>query len=116
MGSEVSNGAGSGFAPAALVAAVLVIAAFYAPFGYLRYLAERAADGRPPAWGRFVLPVSIVVFLLIAVLVAFAQPSWFGGVILGGCIGVTIAFQMRRPRRPPPPPRPRPGPPSPDAD
>ena len=106
MGSEVGSGAGSGFSPVALVVTVLVIAAFYAPFAYLRYLAERSADRRPPTWSRLVLPLSIGVFLVVAVLVAFVQPAWFGGVILGGCIGVTIAFQMRRPRRPLPPPRP----------
>ncbi len=111
MGSEVANGAGSGFSPVALVVAILVSGAFYAPFAYLRYLAERSADRRPPTWSRVVLPLSIVIFLVVAVLVAFAEPAWFGGVILGGCIGVTIAFQMRRPRRPLPPSRP-PGPPA----
>jgi O-antigen/teichoic acid export membrane protein len=114
VGSEVDTGAGAGFSPVALFAAILVVAAFYAPFAYLRYLAERAADGRTPTWGRRVLPALIVGFLLVAVATAFVAPSAFGGVILGGCIGITIAFQVRRPRRPPPPTRPTSGPPRPD--
>jgi O-antigen/teichoic acid export membrane protein len=103
-----------GFEPGAWVAAIMIVAAFYAPFAYLRNLAERSADSRPPRWGRWLLPLSILVFLVVAVAVAWLAPAWFGGVIIGGCIGVTIAFQVRRPRRPMPPSRPAAGPPSSD--
>jgi len=103
-----------GFEPGAWVAAIVIAAAFYAPFAYLRSLAERSADGRPPRWGRWLLPLSILLFLGVAVVVAWLAPAWFGGVIIGGCIGVTIAFQVRRPRRPMPPSRPAAEPPSSD--
>jgi small-conductance mechanosensitive channel len=109
----VRNG---GFATGAWVAAVIVASAFYAVFAYVRTVNERAVDGPPaPAWTRYALPISIVVFLLASVAIAWLAPAWFGGVILGGCIGVTIAFQVRRPRRPMPPSRPASGPPSSDA-
>lgn len=102
-----------GFPAGAWVAVLVVSLAFYGLFAYVRTLRERAANGPPPpAWTRYALPLSIVVFLLVAVAIAWLAPAWFGGVILGGCIGVTIAFQVRRPRRPMPPSRPASGPPS----
>jgi hypothetical protein len=105
----------SGFPAGAWAAAVVVSLAFYGLFAYVRTVNERAADGPSvPAWTRFALPISILVFLLASVAIAWLAPAWFGGVILGGCIGVTIAFQVRRPRRPIPPSRPASGPPSSD--
>ncbi len=92
--------------------------AFYGLFAYVRAVNERAADGPPaPRWTRYALPISIVVYLLAAVATVWLAPAWFGGVILGGCIGITVAFQVRRPRRPMPPSRPAskappPGPPA----
>ena len=102
--------------PAGAWAAVLVVSlAFYGLFAYVRSVKERAVDGPPaPAWTRYALPISVVVFLLASVASFWLAPGWFGGVILGGCIGITIAFQVRRPRRPMPPSRPASGPPSSD--
>jgi small-conductance mechanosensitive channel len=105
----VGNG---GFATGAWAAAGIVTAAFYALFAHVRTVNERASDGVPaPSWTRYALPVSILVFLAVAVATAWLAPAWFGGVIIGGCIGVTVAFQVRRPRRPMPPPRRSSGPP-----
>jgi len=112
----VRNG---GFAAGAWIAGGIVVLAFYALFAYVRSVNERAADGPPaPRWTRYALPISIVAFLVTALLIAWLAPAWFGGVILGGCVGVTIAFQVRRPRRPMPPSRPSSGPtsPGPSAD
>lgn len=96
-----------------VVAMALVAAAFYATFSYVRSVAERAAEGvSPPAWTRYAMPIAVVAFLMLAVASALLWPASFGGVVLGGCIGVTIAFQVRRPRRPLPPSRPATGPPS----
>jgi len=99
-----------GFAPGSWIALVAVALAFYGLFAYVRAANERAENGPPaPRWTRYALPISIVVFLLTAVAIAWLAPAWFGGVILGGCIGVTVAFQVRRPRRPMPPSRPASG-------
>jgi uncharacterized membrane protein YoaK (UPF0700 family) len=103
----VRNG---GFAPGALAAAAIVTLAFYALFVFVRSVTERAADGvDPPAWTRYALLIAVIAFLVVAIAAALFVPAWFGGVIIGGCIGVTIAFQVRRPRRPLPPPRPASG-------
>ncbi|MGZ5128037.1 MAG: hypothetical protein ACXWDR_00715 [Actinomycetota bacterium] len=101
--------------PAGAWAAVLVVSlSFYGVFAYVRSVNERAAGPPAPAWTRYALPISIVVFLLASVAIFWLAPAWFGGVILGGCNGVTIALQVRRPRRPMPPSRPASGPPSSD--
>lgn len=88
-----------------LAAAAVTAGAFYGCFSAVRSATERALSERvdPPSWTRYALPVSILGFLAIAMAVAALAPALFGGVILGGCIGVTIAFQVRRPRRRLPP-------------
>lgn len=95
----------NGDAGIVLAAAAVTIGAFYASFSAVRSVTERALAERvdPPSWTRYALPVSILAFLAISIAVAVLAPPVFGGMILGGCIGVTIAFQVRRPRRPLPP-------------
>jgi len=95
----------NGDAGIVLAAAAATIGAFYACFSAVRSATERALAERvdPPSWTRYALPVSILAFLAISMAVAVLAPPVFGGMMLGGCIGVTIAFQVRRPRRPLPP-------------
>jgi uncharacterized membrane protein YfcA len=98
----------NGDAGIVLAAAAVTIGAFYACFSAVRSATERALAERvdPPSWTRYALPVSILAFLAISLAVAVLAPPAFLGMILGGCIGVTVAFQVRRPRRPLPPPEP----------
>jgi peptidoglycan/LPS O-acetylase OafA/YrhL len=57
--------------------------------------------GREPVpwWVRRIGPLGIAAFAIVAIVVATTAPAWFGGLILGACIGMTVGFQARRSRR-----------------